>query len=259
MLESRIDLPDKSNWTKIVNTALDEISAGHLQKVVLARKTTLTFSNPLDPRLLLLRLRKRAAPTTTKFCLQLNKHQIFLGATPEVLFSREGRILKTMALAGTSTNDHFTDKEKSEVDWAMHGIKEALLPLSESIEIRPLRVLKSTKVSHLHYPIEATLKETTTDAQLIEALHPTPAIGGWPRKEALAFISRYEPFERGPYAAPLGFSSKERSFFAVGIRSAIIEDKRLHLFAGAGIVSGSDPHKEWMELEAKISPFLDIL
>jgi len=141
----------------------------------------------------------------------------------------------------------------------MHGIKEALLPFSESIEIGSLGVLKSTKVSHLHYPIRATLKEKTTDAQIIEVLHPTPAIGGWPRKEALAFIEKHEPFARGPYAAPLGFSNKERSYFVVGIRSAIVEGNCLHLFAGAGIVPGSDPHKEWMELEAKISPFLDIL
>lgn len=255
----RTDLPDHAGWTALVTLAQKEIASGNLQKVVLARKTTLTFSKPLDPHQLYARLRERAAPTTAKF-FQRRGDQVFLGATPEILFSRKGRMLKTMALAGTITGPQtFSEKEQSEVDWALVGIKEALAPLSESIEIGDLCVLQSTKVRHLHYPISACLKAHTTDAELIEALHPTPAIGGWPKREALAFIEKHEPFERGPYAAPIGYSNKERSFFAVGIRSALVEGTSLHLFAGAGIVAASDPHKEWMELEAKISPFLDIL
>ena len=259
MFVSRKDLPDKENWKKLIEKATREIKIGHLQKVVLARKTTLQFEAPIDPKLLFSRLKRRAAPTTTKFCLELGEEHTFLGASPEVLFSREKRVLHTMALAGTSKTTQFTQKDKEEVDWALHGIKESLLPLCDTLDVEPLQGLRSTKVNHLHYPIKALLKQKVSDTHLIDALHPTAAIGGWPRKEALCFIKAHEPFDRGPYAEPLGFSTLDRGFFVVGIRSAIVEGSFLHLFAGTGIVQDSDPLQEWMELEAKISPFMEIL
>lgn len=259
MFVSRKDLPCKEGWKELVQKATKEIKRGSFNKVILARKTTLQLAKPLDPKILFSRLKRQAAPTTTKFCLELSDHRIFLGATPEVLFSRKKRVLHTMALAGTSKTTQFTKKDKEEVDWALEGIKEALLPLCDTLEVEPLRVLRSTKVNHLHYPIKALLKQNVADTHLIDALHPTAAIGGWPRKEALAFIKAHEPFDRGPYAEPLGYSTFDRSFFVIGIRSAILEGSFLHLFAGTGIVQDSDPTQEWMELEAKISPFLDIL
>lgn len=259
MFVSRKDVPEKQEWIKLVEKATGTMRDGPLRKVVLARKTTLQFAKPLDPKTLFSRLKKKAALSTTKFCLELNDRQIFLGATPEVLFSREKRVLRTMALAGTSNTSEFTFKDKEEVDWVLHGISQALLPLCESLEVEPLQVLHATNVNHLHYPIRAVLKEKIHDAHLIEALHPTAAIGGWPKQEALEFIKEHEPLDRGPYAAPLGFSSYDRSFFVVGIRSAIVDGSFLHLFAGTGIVQGSDPTQEWMELEMKISPFMEIL
>jgi menaquinone-specific isochorismate synthase len=259
MWESRIDLPDQDRWKQNVLTALEEISAGRLHKVVLARKTILRFPFLVDPHAVFTKLRSCASPTTTPFYLPLSEKRIFLGATPEILFSRKGRLLSTMALAGSSTDEQFTEQAHLEIAWTVQGMQEALLPLTEQLEIGEIDLLHSTGINHLHCTIQGVLKAEVSDRDLLDALHPTPSIAGFPRKAALEFLAQYEPFERGPYAAPLGFSSTNESHFLIGIRSAIIEENQITLFAGAGIVLGADPTREWQELEAKIAPFLHLL
>jgi menaquinone-specific isochorismate synthase len=110
-------------------------------------------------------------------------------------------------------------------------------------------------VQHLYNRFSGTLKPQVTDRDLLQALHPTPAMGGFPREKALAFLEKRECFDRGWYAAPLGWISPDRADFVVGIRSALVLGNDLHVFAGGGIVQGSIPQQEWEELEHKISPF----
>jgi menaquinone-specific isochorismate synthase len=271
-LFDRTDLPEEADWCKIIENALKAIHQGNLGKVVLARKTTLRFTSPIDPWDLFLRLRKSANPSATLFCVQQGPHSAFLGATPEKLFTRDGRNLSTMAVAGTRKRslDPVEDealsqellnsiKDRREVDFVADFILEAIDPLCERVELAPLTVLKSARVQHLHYPIHAILKEGISDAVLMQILHPTPALGGTPRSNALAFIEQHEPFSRGYYGAPIGWSSDVYADVAVAIRSAMIENCDLHLFAGTGIVEGSKPLDEWEELEHKISPFLAVL
>ncbi|MBS3904392.1 MAG: isochorismate synthase [Simkania sp.] len=266
---NRMDLPEKSTWDQTIYHALKSIEQGMLNKVVLARKTTLSFESPLHPLSVLLRLRRQAHPIATFFCLQSAPHKAFLGATPERLFSRSGRHLSTMAVAGTRRRsaDVSEDealahellhsiKDKREVDIVVDSIIEHLSPFCEKIDLSPLTILKSAYVQHLYYPIRAVLKEGVSDSMLIQALHPTPAVGGSPKPVALAFIGQHESFSRGPYAAPIGWLGTERSEISVAIRSALIDGSTLHLFAGTGIVQGSDPDAEWQELEHKISQFL---
>jgi menaquinone-specific isochorismate synthase len=268
----RLDIPDYKGWEERVEKALDHIDRGSLQKVVLSRKTILRFSSKLDPWTLFFRLRKQAAPSTTRFCLQYEKHRAFLGATPEKLFERDGLCLTTMALAGTAprSSDLAQDKvfssqllackkRRSEVDFVLDFLATQLRPFSQTVEIGPLGILQSTAVQHLHYPLRATLKEGVSDEMLLSALHPTPALAGLPREKALSFIKEHEPFDRGLYGAPIGFLSQKKSDIVVAIRSAYLKDTELHLFAGLGIVPGSNALEEWQELEAKISPFLSIL
>jgi len=268
----RSHFPDYDGWQRNVEKALAMIDGGHLQKVVLARKTILRFSSKLDPWTLFFRLRHNAALSTTRFCLQYAENRAFLGATPEKLFERTGLQLSTMALAGTSkcSSDSAKDgvlssvllasrKKQREVDCVRDFIANTLSSLSQKLEIGTLEILKGTHVQHLHYPIRALLKEGVSDEELLAALHPTPALGGLPRKEALAFIEKHEPFTREPYGTPIGFIGQKKTELAVAIRSASIEDRELHLFAGVGIVPGSDALEEWEELEDKISPFMGLL
>lgn len=195
-----------------------------------------------------------------------------MGATPEVLFTRNRNHLSTMALAGTiqrsedPTEDEAlqktllaSKKDRHEVDIVADDLATILSRFSDRVEIGPLGVLKSSRVQHLHYSLQAFLKEHVRNEDLIEALHPTPAIAGSPRKEALDFISQHEPFSRGPFATPLGFLSQDSAHLVIGIRSAMTLGNELQLFAGAGIVPDSDPVKEWQELDHKISPYLGIL
>ena len=94
---------------------------------------------------------------------------------------------------------------------------------------------------------------------LLDRLHPTPAVGGYPTENALPEIARIEPFSRGWYAAPVGWIGAESTQFAVAIRSGLVQGKTMSLFSGAGIVRGSDPHEEWQEVENKIQDFLSVL
>ena len=176
-----------------------------------------------------------------------------------------------MALAGTRkrgsnpNEDHqlsqellLSIKDRKEVDLVAQFIISALSPLVDSMQIDPLTILKNPYLQHLCYPIHALLKGDVLDEQLIHTLHPTPALGGSPRKEALEFIKQHEPFSRGWYGTPIGWLSPEKSDVAVAIRSAWVDGNKLYLYAGTGIVEGSNPHAEWEELEHKIAPYLDL-
>ncbi|MCP4570339.1 MAG: isochorismate synthase, partial [FCB group bacterium] len=112
-------------------------------------------------------------------------------------------------------------------------------------------VLKLDQVQHLWTPVTATLQPSITDHNIIDRLHPTPAVGGTPRNEALKLIRELENFERGYYAAPIGYISSARAEFAVGIRALVVAGRKVSVFTGAGIVQGSDPEDEWCELNSK--------
>ena len=125
--------------------------------------------------------------------------------------------------------------------------------------IQQASLLKLARKQHLYSAVNVLLKEDVTDGSLLDRLHPTPAVGGYPTENALSEISRLEPFDRGWYAAPVGWISADEAEFAVAIRSGLIHDKTLSLYSGAGIVPGSKPEEEWQEIEHKISDFLEVI
>ncbi len=268
----RRDIPDRAEWESTLDTALEEMSAGKYEKVVLARKATLTFNDPVDPVAYLLRLR-RMTEETFNFYFQADEGHAFLGATPERLFKRQGRTLHTEAIAGTrprglTTRDDEryarallnSEKEVREHSIVVDMIQKVLekhchnLVMDEDVQITRL-----SHVQHLCKHFKGELDPDTSDADLIRALHPTPAMGGYPTDIALETIEHLEPFNRGWYAAPIGFVGHDHTEFVVAIRSALIERERVSLFSGAGIVLGSDPAEEWQEIEDKISKFLKAL
>jgi menaquinone-specific isochorismate synthase len=243
--------PSKDVW----KTLVEKIQSEQLDKVVLARRST--YSAKGDPLSLLSSLPQKGG---ILFAIQIREGATFLGVTPERLYRRVGRTIETEAVAGTrklgtDPRELLDDpKERQEFLFVKESIQTALSPLCEEVSFdKEDQILQTPNVIHLYNCFSAELCRGVTDAEILEALHPTAAMGGTPRLSALEYLARHEPFERGWYASPIGYLSARSAEFAVGIRSALVEGEHLHLFAGAGIVEGSAAENEWTELENKVS------
>ncbi len=258
-LLKRQDLPSKENWILQVKDATHKIGRKDFEKVVLARQTTLSFENSVDPYQIL-RMLNPLGKETSLFLLQINSETTFLGATPEKLFHRKNRALSSEALAGTKDlSDSWTSKEFAEITPVQTFLNDQFHLCCDTFKWLPPKEQTFGRLNHLYQGVEGVLKEGICDATLFTHLHPTPALGGFPHKEALHYISQMEPFHRGWYGGPFGLLSHTETDMAVAIRSALICGPQIHLFAGAGITSLSNPEKEWEELDKKIAYFLRFL
>lgn len=153
-----------------------------------------------------------------------------------------------------------SEKDNHEHELVAETIREQLAPLSAEIRVGDRGIRKLATVQHLWTPIDATLERDEHVLSLVDALHPTPAVGGLPPEAALDVIRDTEPFDRGWYAAPVGwFDADGDGSFAVALRSAIVEETLATLFAGVGLVADSDPDAEWDEVQLKYRPILDEL
>ncbi len=269
---SRADAPDRAGWERNVLTALDDFETGALEKIVLARKATFGFGGHLDPITLMHRL-KSATPECFHFCYMPTSELAFVGASPERLYRREGRQVETEAVAGTrmrasepAEDERLgrlllqSEKDQREHAFVREGIRETLQPLCETFAMdESPSLLKLARGQHLYTAVQGRLREGVGDADILAALHPTPALGGSPTAKALERITALEPFDRGWYAAPVGWVSRDAAEFAVAIRSGLVQPERLSLFSGAGIVRGSTPDNEWEEIELKIRDFIKVL
>jgi menaquinone-specific isochorismate synthase len=268
----RSNIPEGSQWQSNVDHVLDRIRSSSLDKAVLARRTSFDFGTTITGTHLLSRLREHT-PACFHFLLQTDASSAFIGASPERLFRREGRRIETEAIAGTrprgTDNQQDEDlarelsnsaKDYNEHRFVRQFVRDALTPFCESLqEDRELSIMKLATTQHLASRFRGELRQKNVDDKLLKALHPTPAVAGYPTNAALETISVLESFDRGWYAAPVGWIGANAAEFAVAIRCGLIEDHRLHLYAGAGIVEGSDPEAEWNELDQKISDFVRLL
>ena len=153
-----------------------------------------------------------------------------------------------------------SDKDQREHDIVRKSIRQKLHKFVDHLDVdSQASILRLVNKQHLRSHVQGTLKAGVDDGMLLKCLHPTPAVGGYPTDNALPEIARIEPFNRGWYAAPVGWIGADSAQFAVGIRSGLVEGKELSLFSGAGIVRGSDPDAEWREVENKIQDFIGIL
>jgi menaquinone-specific isochorismate synthase len=271
-VRSRTATPDREGWRGQLRTALDRIASGELRKVVLAQSLGVDLATePVVPDILA-GLADRY-PECTRFLMRPEGAGAFFGATPERLVSVEDRDVHATVLAG-STGRGETDaedawlaqdlresaKDRHEHDVVLDAIRDRLAPLSTTVEARDRRVRKLATIQHLETPVEATLAEDHHVLDLVERLHPTPAVGGMPQGRALETIRELEPFDRGWYAAPFGWiDAAGNGTFVVALRSAVADDSRATLFAGSGIVDDSDPDFEWDEVQVKFRPILDEL
>ncbi len=271
LLIDRADRPNYRNWQQNINFALTVFAELKIDKIVLARQSTLTFAAAVQPQSLLLALQPHN-PRSYHFCFQLDPSAAFIGTSPERLYHRHDRILTTEAIAGTrhrgashqldlqlSENLRNSAKDLHEHQLVVDNLYGILTELCDCVTLdRQLTILKLNKVQHLYTQCQGLLKPAVNDAQILPQLHPTPAVGGFPRDRALKLIHKLESFERGWYAAPVGWVGYDDTEFAVAIRSGAIDGERLLLFAGAGIVSGSQAEEEWTEIENKIRHFTDL-
>ncbi|WP_373538457.1 isochorismate synthase MenF [Chamaesiphon sp.] len=271
LLCERVDRPTQLDWHRNIDLALAKFADLKLDKIVLARQSTLTFTTDLQPQSLLRSLKPHNLHTY-HFCFQIDPTTAFIGTSPERLYYRQDRVLKTEAIAGTrqrgasagidrqlSDNLLNSAKDIHEHQLVVNNLQTTLDRLCDRVSIdRQLTILKLNKVQHLYTQCHGILKPDLTDAEILPQLHPTPAVGGVPRPQALKLIQDLEPFVRGWYAAPVGWVGYDDTEFAVAIRSGLVDRDRLLLFAGAGIVRGSQSAEEWDEIENKIRHFTDL-
>jgi menaquinone-specific isochorismate synthase len=261
----------REHWDRAIRAALREIEGGSIRKVVLSREMVLEAARAIDPWTIMRRIESQR-PHGVQFCFRFDEETALIGATPERLFRQDGRRIFCDCLAGTSARRGSdgekeqsarelldSKKDRHEHRFVLEGILEALAPVTEWLE-HPARpnVLTLPKLHHLSSPVSGWMRRSTRLEDLLKRLHPTPAVGGSPRAEALGLIRELEGRPRGWYAGPIGWIADDRADFGVGIRSAIVRENRLTVIGGAGIVRGSTAENEWEETARKAASFLSL-
>ncbi|APR32690.1 MULTISPECIES: isochorismate synthase MenF [Citrobacter] len=262
--------PDKAGWTDLIKLATQTINAEALEKVVLARATDLQFSQSVNAAAVMASSR-RLNLNCYHFFMAFSAECAFLGSSPERLYRRRDTALRTEALAGTVANhpeDHRAwqlgewlmkdDKNQRENMLVVEDICQRLQGCTQTLDVLPPQVLRLRKVQHLRRCIWTELNQAD-DTLCLMQLQPTAAVAGIPRELAREFIQHNEPFEREWYAGSAGYLSLRQSEFCVSLRSAKISANVVRLYAGAGIVRGSDPEQEWQEIDNKAAGLRTLL
>lgn len=259
---------DRREWRAAVERILRLIRAGRLDKAVLAREVVVEADRPFERAAVLARLAARSAGS------YLYASGGFVGASPELLVARQGRMASSRPLAGTVPRGATPAEEARRQAWLRSSAKEALehrlvvdavagalAKAAERIEVAATGVVRLPTVSHLATAITARLGEAAPTAlDLVALLHPTPAVAGTPRDAALSLLASLEPAGRGLYGGPVGWmDAAGDGEWAVALRCASLAGPRARLLAGAGIVAGSDPDAEWDETTSKLQAMLEVL
>ena len=261
-------------YERAVAECVDRIRRGALSKVVLARTIRVEAGRTLDPRELLKRLRA-VEPDGYSFAVDIGEGRTLVGASPELLISRFGDEIRANPLAGSAprAGDPSEDrrnaerlgtspKDRQEHSIVVEDVFRALNPLCRELTYdRDPQLLATANVWHLSTRFRGVLKDPSVTAlDLARALHPTPAVCGEPRDEALRTIRELEPVPRNAYAGAVGWmDATGDGVWALAIRCAELNGSTARLFAGAGIVADSDPAAELDETERKFRAFLDSL
>ncbi|MBI2169836.1 MAG: isochorismate synthase [Actinobacteria bacterium] len=248
----------RAAWVHAVESALSAIERGDLQKVVLAREVLVEADRILDLPSALGRL-QIGHPSCFAFAAGP-----WVGATPELLVRRRGEAIESRPVAGTAPPGGARALARSAKELAEHrlvvdAVTEALAPVCAALVVPPgPEVLELANVLHLATPVTGHLRaDRPTALALAARLHPTPAVGGSPTAAALDSIRALEGMERGCYAGPVGWvDASGDGEWAVALRCAEVLGNSARLFAGAGIVAGSDPESEWAETQSKLEAML---
>ena len=263
-------IPTQTEWLKLIDRATTAIEQHALDKVVLARATDLQFTAAVSAASVLAASR-RVNLHCYHFLMVFDVSHAFLGSSPERLWRRINTALRTEALAGTVANhpdDHRAwtlgqwllkdDKNQRENMLVVEDICQRLHKTVGGIDVLPPQIVRLRKVQHLRRCIWTELAQPD-DAECLAMLQPTAAVAGLPRDVARDFIAENEPFEREWYAGSAGYLSQRQSEFCVALRSAKVTNNIVRLYAGAGIVAGSDAAEEWQEIENKAAGLRTLL
>ncbi|MER6992608.1 isochorismate synthase DhbC [Saccharopolyspora hirsuta] len=282
-------VPAPAEYERGVRRVLRRLEDGELSKVVLARSLELTAAEPIDVRTVLKNL-ALADPASYTFAVDLPKRgedgtrdsfgpqpllrRTFLGASPELLVSRRGMQVRSNPMAGSRPRSadpaedrrraaelSTSDKDLREHAAVVEAVAEALRPYCRELRVPEPSVISTNAMWHLATEVTGELRDPATSSlELADALHPTPAVCGTPVHRAREVIAETEPFERGYYAGMVGWcDAAGDGEWVVAIRCADVEDESLRLYAGAGIVAGSDPADELAETSAKFRTALSAM
>jgi salicylate biosynthesis isochorismate synthase/menaquinone-specific isochorismate synthase len=261
------------SWAAAVGSASARLRAGEAAKVVLAREVVVRGDGVVSAAMVARSLRA-AYPSCFTYLITGADGTAFAGASPELLVRRSGRRAFSQPMAGsvargtTEAEDErlARELEDSVKDAVEHRIVsdfvvEALRPFAQSVAARPPEVVRFTNIQHLATSVSAELIDPPADVlQLAAALHPTPAVGGWPREAADALIDELEGMERGWYAGAVGWiDSHGDGEFAVALRCGLLWEDGARLYAGVGVMPDSDPARELEETELKFKALLTAL
>ena len=259
---------ERPGWRAAVEAILAEIRAGRLDKAVLSRQVVLEADRPFGRAALLGRLAARGSGA------YLYASGGFVGASPELLVARSGGTARSRPLAGTVPRGAGAAEEARQLARLRASAKEALehrlvldavagglAKAADLVEVAATQVVSLPTVAHLATEVTATLGDPPPTAlDLLALLHPTPAVAGTPREVAVDLLARLEPSGRGLYAGPVGWmDANGDGEWALALRCASLAGSNARLFAGAGIVAGSDPDAEWDETTSKLRAIFEVL
>lgn len=264
---------ENNDYENAVAKALHAIRSGKISKIVLARKLTYKTKHEL-PYFSIAHGLKNKFPDCYTFCMTTPDSGMFIGSTPEILAKISGISLETEAVAGTAPRGPSAGKDAHlgktllgrEKEVREHRLViDSMLRRLKSIGISQCgegksRLLRLANLQHVRTPILAKLPDDLHPFDALSTLHPTPAMGGSPREEALPMVRKLEGFPRGWYSGIAGwFDSRGRGEFIVPIRCGKFTPNSLSLYAGAGIVEGSTPSNERMETDWKLEAMLEVI
>ncbi|MBN1962545.1 MAG: isochorismate synthase [Deltaproteobacteria bacterium] len=269
-------LEDERDFQKRVANARAALQNKNIDKIVLARAVSLHTPSEarFDVPATLLRLRAEYSHLTTIFAFSLNGDEVFIGATPERLFTLTGKLIETHAIAGTIKRGEAIDEDNSlgeklltsnknriEHETVVTHLRMILTPLCETLYIDSSpQLCLLPQMQHLETKVTGKLRDLINPIKLASQLHPTPAVCGWPIAEANRWLCENETLARGWYAGSLGYLYLNgNATFTVAIRSALVKKNVAYIFAGAGIVAQSDAQAEWQETELKLATMRDSL
>jgi isochorismate synthase len=272
----RLDVTPVRNplaWTAAVQGAAARLRAGEADKVVLAREVVARGDGVVSAGMVVRGLRA-AYPSCFTYLVAGADGTAFAGASPELLVRRAGRQAFSQPMAGSvarGASDAEDERLAAELTASRKDVDEhrlvarfvldALRPFSTAVSAREPEVVRFTNIQHLATSVVAELAEPAADVlTLASALHPTPAVGGWPRDRADALIDELEAMERGWYAGAVGWmDSRGDGELAVALRCGLLWEDGARLYAGVGVMPDSDPARELEETELKFKALLTAL
>jgi len=252
------DTPSSDEFSENIERFKADVT---LEKIVLAKKRSLTLSKTLTPSEILSTLLKHF-PKKNIFLYSENGEEIFFGVSPESLFQRNNREITVDCVAGTLPYDKreglFTSKFVNEHKFVIDYVEKKLAHLCFETHTTSLSTKKAGHLAHLFCQVQGSLHKEITDENIIQSLHPTPAVLGTPSDKAKDFLKENETFDRKYYAGTLGWMEEENTHLKVALRCGALRNNELTLYAGAGITKDSEAEKELTEINQKFNTLEEV-